>query len=107
MVSPAIPLVANAALAVLWWFSAFGGWGDLAFCGESGPRDPECLQGMDTAATVSLVPAGLALAVAAVSLAVPRVRRDIGRLDLMLTVSAFIWIVAEAILFFSGYRLQA
>jgi hypothetical protein len=30
-ISPAIPTIANCALAVLWVFSALGGWGDAAF----------------------------------------------------------------------------
>jgi hypothetical protein len=101
-ISPAIPTIANVALAVLWAFSALGGWATAAFCGEdSAARD--CTDGVDLAATVSAVPAVVAAALALGSWLAPSVRRDPDRLDGMLSLAAVGWVVAEAILFVGGY----
>src|ERR671915_2292631 len=62
-ISPAIPTIANIALAVLWAFSAFGGWGRTAFCGdEAAARD--CTDGVGLAEAVSAVPAAIEAALA-------------------------------------------
>ena len=104
-ISPAIPTIANIALAVLWAFSAFGGWGRTAFCGdEAAARD--CTDGVGLAEAVSAVPAAIAAALALGSWLAPAVRRDPDRLDDLLLFAAVGWIVAEAILFVGGYLAQ-
>lgn len=105
-VSPAIPLVANAVLALLWSFSAFGGWGRSAFCGTGVTRDRACADEIGAAVDISLVPAGAALLIVLVALAWPTIRRDIDRLDLLLTISGFLWVLAGGIVFLFGYLAQ-
>lgn len=105
-ISPAIPTIANVALAAFWGFSALGNWGYAAFCGEHGARDPGCATRLDHAVTVSVVPAALAAVIALGAWLLPRIRRDAERLDGLLTASAFIWVAAEAILFIGGYLAQ-
>ncbi len=101
-ISPAIPAIANVALAVLWAFSAFGGWWAAAFCGDDTvPQD--CADGVDLAAAVSGGPAALAAALALGSWMLPGVRRDPDRLGGLLSLAAVGWLVAEAILFIGGY----
>ena len=102
-ISPAIPTIANGALAVLWFFSALGGWGDAAFCGEDDRHDPGCGAGFDDAVRLSSPVALLAAAVAVTAWAAHGVRRRPGRLDALLTVAAFVWVLAEAVLFVGGY----
>ncbi|MCP9969985.1 hypothetical protein LUX57_36335 [Actinomadura madurae] len=99
----AIPTIANCALAVLWGFSALGGWGDAAFCGEGELRDPGCAAGFDDAVRLSAPVAVIAAAVAVTAWSMPGVRRRPDRLDLLLTAAAFIWVLAEGILFIGGY----
>ena len=101
-VSPAIPTIANVALAVLWAFSAFGGWGAAAFCGDD-TATGKCADGVNVAAGVSAVPAALAAALALGSWMSAGVRRDPDRLDSLLSLAAIGWVVAEAILFVGGY----
>ncbi|MBO2454774.1 hypothetical protein J4573_47335 [Actinomadura barringtoniae] len=102
-ISPAIPTIANAVLAVLWGFSALGGWGDAAFCGDADQHDPGC--GDDFGFTVRLsVPfAVLAAVIGVAAWALPRVRHNPARLDALLTVGAFLWVLAEGVLFIGGY----
>jgi hypothetical protein len=100
-ISPAIPAIANVALAALWGFSAFGGWGTAAFCGDAAGRS--CVDRVDVVVGVSAVPAAAAAALALCSWAFPRIRRDADRLDTTLSLAAVLWIVAEAILFIGGY----
>ncbi|WP_346044657.1 hypothetical protein [Actinomadura chokoriensis] len=102
-ISPAVPTIANCALAALWFFSAIGGWGDAAFCGEDDRHDPGCGAGFDDAVRLSSPVAAMALAVAVTAWALQGVRRRPGRLDAFLTVAAFIWVLAEAVLFVGGY----
>lgn len=102
-VSPAIPTIANCVLAVLWAFSALGGWGDAAFCGEGAKRDPGCGAGFDDAVRVSAPAAVIAAIVAVTAWSVPGVRRRPDRLDALLTGAAFVWVLAEGILFIGGY----
>lgn len=102
-ISPAIPTIANCALAVLWVFSALGGWGDAAFCGEGASRDPGCGDGFEDAVRLSAPVAVLAAAVAVTAWSVPGVRRRPSHLDVTLTVAAFIWVIAEGVLFIGGY----
>lgn len=102
-ISPAIPTIANCALAVLWAFSALGGWGDAAFCGEDEARDPGCGAGFDDAVRLSAPVAVIAAAVAVTAWSMPGVRRRPRRLDVTLTVAAFAWVVAEGVLFVGGY----
>ncbi|TDC17451.1 hypothetical protein [Actinomadura bangladeshensis] len=102
-ISPAVPTIANCALAALWFFSAIGGWGDAAFCGEDGRHDPGCGAGFDDAVRLSTPVAAMALAVAVTAWAMQRVRRRPGLLDASLTVAAFIWVLAEAVLFVGGH----
>ncbi|MFA1551900.1 hypothetical protein [Actinomadura chokoriensis] len=105
-ISPAIPTIANCALAVLWFFSALGGWGDAAFCGEDDRHDPGCGAGFDDAVRLASPVAVLAAAIAVSAWAVPGVRRRPDRLDVFLTVAAFVWVFAEAVLFVGGYLAQ-
>ncbi|MGC4954394.1 hypothetical protein ACLQ2P_14375 [Actinomadura citrea] len=102
-ISPAIPTIANCALAVLWVFSALGGWGDAAFCGEDEGRDPGCGAGFADAVRVSAPVAVIAAAVAVTAWSMPGVRRRPSRLDVTLTVAAFVWVIAEGVLFIGGY----
>jgi hypothetical protein len=104
-ISPAIPTIANAALAALWGFSAFGGWSTSAFCGDEA-RQQDCVDRIDLMATVSGVPAAVAAAMALGAWGLPSIRRDAGRLDSLLSLAAIIWVVAEAILFVGGYLAQ-
>jgi len=104
-ISPAIPTIANCVLAALWFFSALGGWGDAAFCGEDDRRDPGCGADFDDAVRLSSPVALLAAAIALTAWAVHvhTVRRRPERLDALLTVAAFVWVLAEAVLFVGGY----
>ena len=102
-ISPAIPTIANVALAAFWGFSTLGDWGYTAFCGASGARDAECAAGFDQVVAVSLVPAALAVVIALGAWLLPRIRRDAERLDGLLATSAFVWVAAEAVLFVGGY----
>lgn len=102
-ISPAIPTIANCALALLWFFSAFGGWGETAFCGEDDLRDPGCGAGFDAAVRLSSPAAVLAAAVAVIAWTWGGVRRRPDRLDTLLTMAAFTWVFAEAVLFVGGY----
>jgi hypothetical protein len=101
-ISPVIPVTANCALAALWAFSGFGGWATAAFCGDQWTPDPRCAAGVEHAMVASSVPAALAVVTALAAWALPRVRRDDARLDRMLTLAAFIWVAAEAVLFVGG-----
>lgn len=100
-ISPAIPTIANVTLAVLWAFSAFGGWGTAAFCGDEATGD--CADGVGLAAAVSAVPAAIAAALALGAWLSPAVRRDRDRLDGLLSLAAAGWLLAEAIAFVGGY----
>ncbi|MFG2006780.1 hypothetical protein ACGFNU_47305 [Spirillospora sp. NPDC048911] len=101
-ISPAIPTIANAVLATLWAFSALGGWGDAAFCGDADEHDAACGADFDIAVRFSVAPAGLAAMIALAAWALPHVRRNDDRLDALLTVAAFIWVFAEGVLFIGG-----
>lgn len=105
-ISPAIPTIANCLLAALWGFSALGGWGDAAFCGEAEEHDLNCSAAFDDAVLVSAIPGLSAVVMAVGAWVLPRVRRDADRLDGMLTAAAVVWIVAEAVLFVGGYLAQ-
>ncbi|PRX00878.1 UNVERIFIED_ORG: hypothetical protein CLV66_1321 [Actinomadura viridilutea] len=102
-ISPAIPTIANCALAALWVFSTIGGWGVRAFCGEGEQRDPKCAADVDLAEVLSVPLAVLAVALAVAAWALPAVRRRDDRLDGLLTVAAFFWVAAEGVLFVGGY----
>ncbi|XRQ11224.1 hypothetical protein ACN3XK_10145 [Actinomadura welshii] len=101
-----IPAVANFALAVLWAFTALGGWGEQAFCGVDDAPDPACTDGVGSAVLVSLVAVvpGAGMILAAVVL--HTLRRDENRLTGMLTVAAILWVVAEGIVFLGGHLAQ-
>ena len=100
-------MIANAVLAVLWGFSAFGGWGRTAFCtSDSGSMDAGCSGSFTTVAVVSAVPAFLALMLSTVSWAFPAVRRDPHLLDALLTIAALTWLLAEGVLFVGGWIAQ-
>lgn len=106
-ISPAIPMIANAVLALLWGFSAFGGWGRTAFCdNDSGSLGAGCSGSFDTAAMVSAVPAFMALILSTGSWALPAVRRDPHLLDALLTIAALTWLLAEGVLFVGGWLAQ-
>lgn len=104
--SPAVPTIANGALAALWAFSALGGWGEEAFCGQAGALQSVCGVGFHTAVLTSLSAAIPALVTAVTAWALPAVRRDTHRLDTILTLSAFMWLAAEMILVVGGYVAQ-
>ncbi|MCW2902467.1 MAG: hypothetical protein JWO67_4732 [Streptosporangiaceae bacterium] len=99
--------MANCALAALWGFSTVGGWGEAAFCGKKGaiPEGP-CAAGLEDAVAVSTAPAALAVVIALSAWALPRIRRHDSRLEGVLTVSAFIWLAAEGVLFIGGMLSQ-
>lgn len=102
-ISPAIPTIANCVLAALWVFSAVGGWGDAAFCGEDEERDPGCGAGFQDAVRVSAPIAAVGAILAVTAWSVPRLRRRPDRLDALLTGAAFVWVLAEGVLFIGGY----
>ncbi|MBE1533538.1 hypothetical protein [Actinomadura algeriensis] len=106
-ISPAIPAVANAALVALWIFTAFGGWGEQAFCGVGGAHDPTCATGFENAVLASLAVVVPAVAITVAALALRRVRHHPDRLGMMLAASAFLWVSAEGILFLGGYLAQS
>ncbi|NDU76836.1 hypothetical protein GWI34_30050 [Actinomadura sp. DSM 109109] len=106
-ISPAVPTIANCALAVLWGFSALGGWGDAAFCGEDEAHDPGCGAAFDDTVRLSAPVAAIAAAVAVTAWAVPAARRRPDRLDVALTIAAFVWIAAEGVLFVGGYLAKS
>ncbi|WP_147312249.1 hypothetical protein [Thermomonospora umbrina] len=98
--------MANVALAALWAFSALGGWGAEAFCGEGGNRDAGCGAAFDTAVLASLGAALPAAVTVVCAWALPGVRRDARRLDWVLALAAFMWLAAEGILVVGGYVAQ-
>lgn len=102
-----IPTVANCALILLWVFSGFGGWGEAAFCADGETRDLRCAGRFDDAIAVSLVPAVVAAVIAVAAWVLPRIRRDDARLDRTLTISALVWVAAEAVLFVGGMLAKA
>ncbi|MEU5885026.1 hypothetical protein [Spirillospora sp. NPDC047279] len=106
-ISPAIPTIANFVLATLWGFSALGGWGDAAFCGEAGEHDPSCGAAFDVAVRFSVPPAVLAAAIVLMAWSVPSIRRNSDRLDTLLVIAACIWVAAEGVLFIGGLIAQS
>ena len=105
-ISPAIPTIANCALALLWFFSALGGWGDAAFCGDNDAHDPSCGAAFKDAVLFSIPVALVATTLAVAAWAMPTVRHNAGRLDALLTVAAVVWILAEGVLVIGGYLAQ-
>ena len=104
-VSPVIPGIGVALLALLWLLSAFDGWAAAAFC--SG-RDPggTCHAQVTAAIHPSGVVAAVATAIAAAALVAPSVARSVpaaraARLWL-LTASVVCWVLALAVLFVAG-----
>ncbi|WP_125621307.1 MULTISPECIES: hypothetical protein [Actinomadura] len=106
-ISPAIPAVADVVLAALWTFTAFGGWGEQAFCEAGGVHDPACATSFQNSVLASLAVVIPAVAITLAALALPRVRRHPDRLGMMLTAAAFLWVGAEGILFLGGYLAQS
>ncbi|MQY04303.1 hypothetical protein [Actinomadura macrotermitis] len=106
-ISPAIPTIANGVLALLWGFSALGGWGDAAFCGESGLYDRACGDHFRIAVLASAPVAAVAALLAVAAWLVPSLRRRPDRLDSVLATAALIWVLAEGILFIGGYFVRA
>ncbi|SEG94946.1 hypothetical protein SAMN04489712_1561 [Thermomonospora echinospora] len=106
-ISPAIPTIANCALAALWAFSALGGWGETAFCGEGGRHDPSCAGGFTTAVLASLVAAVPAALIAVMAWTLPAVRRNTVRLEAALATAALLWVAAEGVLFVGGSLAQS
>ena len=102
-ISPAIPAVANLALAVLWAFTALGGWAEQAFCGLGDARDQVCVADVRDAVLVALAAVVPAAGIVLVSVAFHLLRRVPDRLVGMLTAAAFLWVVAEAVVFFGGH----
>ncbi|RKS71268.1 hypothetical protein BZB76_5757 [Actinomadura pelletieri DSM 43383] len=106
-ISPAVPTIANSVLAVLWLFSAVGGWGDAAFCGEDEQRDQRCSAAFDDAVRVSAPLAVLATVLVVTAWSMPGVRRRPDRLDTLLAVAAVTWVLAEGVLFIGGYLAES
>jgi hypothetical protein len=106
-ISPVIPTIANCVLALLWGFSALGGWGDAAFCGDAEQHDPGCGADFDHAVLLSTPPALLAAVIVVVAWSLPGVRRRPSRLDAWLVIAALVWVLAEGILFVGGYIAQS
>ncbi|MDL4772707.1 MULTISPECIES: hypothetical protein [Thermomonosporaceae] len=102
-ISPAVPTIANGALAALWGFSAYGGWGEAAFCGESDARDAGCAADFENTVALSAPVAFLAAVAVLTAWSTPRLRSRPQRLDALLTVAAFGLVLAEGILFLGGY----
>jgi len=98
-ISPAIPAVANLVLAVLWAFTALGGWAEQAFCGVGDAHDQVCVVDVhdtDLVSPAAVVPAaGIILA----SVVFTSIRRVPDHLTGMLTAAAFMWAIAEGIVF--------
>ncbi|TDD73820.1 hypothetical protein [Actinomadura rubrisoli] len=105
-ISPAIPTIANGVLALLWAFSALGGWGDAAFCGDDDAHDPGCAADFENAVLLSIPVAFIAATLAITAWAMPGFRHNAGRLDALLTVAAIVWVLAEGVLFVGGYLAQ-
>ncbi|MCD0450213.1 hypothetical protein LO762_13570 [Actinocorallia sp. API 0066] len=105
-VSPALPAAANAALVLLWLLSAYGGWGETAFCAiaDGLPADPQCLIGFAAAVEYSLILAVPALVLGLLGGVL--LRDDPDALDILLTATAGLWILAEAVVFTGGYLAQ-
>jgi len=105
-ISPAVPTIANCVLALLWTFSAPGGWGDAAFCGDADAHDPGCAADFEHTVLFSVPVAVLAAAIAVTAWAMPGIRRNAGRLDVLLAMAALVWVLAEGVLFVGGYLAQ-
>ncbi|MBT2208316.1 hypothetical protein [Actinomadura sp. NEAU-AAG7] len=105
-ISPAIPTIANCVLALLWFFSALGGWGDAAFCGDDDAHDPGCGAAFKDAVVFSVPVAAVAAVLAVTAWATRTVRHHPGRLDALLTTAAVVWVLAEGVLFVGGYLAQ-
>ncbi|RAY11441.1 hypothetical protein DPM19_30975 [Actinomadura craniellae] len=101
-----LPTVANAIMAVLWAFSAPGGWGVTAFCGVPGSRDPGCADAYSLVALLSFVPAVLAILAALLAWMLPRIRRNPDRMDTVLLAGTLAWVAAGLVLFIGGYLAQ-
>ncbi len=106
-ISPAVPTIANCALALLWIFSALGGWGDSAFCGDEKSHDAICAADFEDAVLFSIPVAVLAAALAITAWATPAIRHHAGRLDALLGIAAMVWVLGEAVLFVGGYLAQS
>ena len=105
-ISPAIPAVANLALAALWGFTVFGGWAEQAFCGVGDAPDPACADGVHKAALVSQVAMVPAVGIIVVAAAFHALRRGRDRLTGMLTAATAFWVLAEGIVFLGGHLAQ-
>ncbi|TDE22768.1 hypothetical protein [Actinomadura sp. 6K520] len=106
-ISPAIPAVADLALAVLWAFTALGGWAEQGFCRVDGVPDPTCAADVHNAVLVSLVAVIPAVGIILAACAFYRLRRDLHRVTGMLTAAAVLWVVAEGIVFLGGQLAKA
>lgn len=107
-VSPVIPMIGNAALALLWALSAFGGWGLTAFCGDTASAAAaDCRTGFAAGVAVSIVPAAVGAGLAVAAWTVPYVARDPARQLRVSLVAALTWILAEAVLFGAGWLAQS
>ncbi|WP_157610464.1 hypothetical protein [Spirillospora albida] len=105
-ISPAVPTIANCALAVLWAFSGLGGWGEAAFCGTGTGHDLQCGADFATAVSASLPVAALAAGIGVAAWTTPSVRHRPQRLDALLATAAAVWMIAEGILFVGGYQAK-
>jgi hypothetical protein len=104
--SPVIPAIGNVALAVLWAFSAYGGWGIAAFC-DGGPVAAGCRAGFGTTVLISMPAAALGAALAVAAWSVPYLRRRPKRQLAALLIAALSWVLAEAVLFGGGWLAQS
>jgi hypothetical protein len=101
-ISPTVPTIAHALLALLWTCSTFGGWGETAYCGDGPDRDLACSDGFAVAVLLSVPFAAAATVAAFAAWTSPDLRRHPTRLALRLTAAASGWVVAEGILFLAG-----
>jgi hypothetical protein len=105
--SPVIPTIGNVALAVLWAFSAYGGWGITAFC-DGGPGSAAgCRAGFGATVAISIPVAALGAALVLAAWTIPYVRRRPRRQLLGLLIAALSWVLAEAVLFAGGWLAQS
>ncbi|GAA0551163.1 hypothetical protein [Actinomadura livida] len=99
--------MANLALAVLWAFTALGGWAEQGFCGADGVPDPVCAADVHNAVLVSLAAVVPAVGIILTAFAFHRLRREPYRVTGLLTAAAILWVIAEGIVFLGGHLVQA
>ncbi len=104
-VSPLVPAIGVALLALLWLLSAFDGWAAAAFCSDRG-LGGSCRAHVVAAVRPSVLPAAVATVLAVTALVASlRARSEAAvraaRMRL-LVMSALCWVIALAVVFVAG-----